>query len=150
VLVATSDARETLKFDNRKRFLRWVSEVADGRPIIFKLHPNEKEERARREILAHLPDALVFADGNVNHMIANCDVLITQYSSVVYVGMALGKQVFSYFDVGILSNLMPVQNGGRSARNIATVCHGVLEEDRMPQRAFAAATPLPEPAASLG
>jgi hypothetical protein len=149
VLVATSDARETLKFDSRKRFLQWVGEIAAGRPIIFKLHPNEMPERARREISAHLPDALVFAEGNVNAMIANCDVLITQYSSVVYTGIALGKEVHSYFDVGILASLAPIQNGGRSAQNIAAVCRGVLEEDRVPQRAFAPTAFLSEPTASL-
>jgi hypothetical protein len=32
-------------------------------------------------------------------MIANCSTLITQYSTVVYTGIALGKEVHSYFDV---------------------------------------------------
>ena len=127
VLVATSDMRETKRFDNRKKFIRRCLEIADGRPIIFKLHPNEKVERATREIEALAPHALVFADGNTNHMIANCDVLITQYSSVVYVGLALGKETHSYFDVERLKRLTPIQNGGASDRNIAEVCRGLLE-----------------------
>ena len=127
VLVATSDVRETKGFDNRKKFIRRCLEIADRRPIIFKLHPNEKVERATREIEALAPHALVFADGNTNHMIANCDALITQYSSVVYVGLALGKEVHSYFDVERLKRLTPIQNGGTSDRNIAEVCRGLLE-----------------------
>ena len=68
----------------------------------------------------------MFADGNTNHMIANCDVLITQYSSVVYVGLALGKECHSYFDMAQLTRLMPLQNGGTSGRRIARVCEQVL------------------------
>jgi hypothetical protein len=30
--------------------------------------------------------------GNTNEMIANCSELITQYSTVVYVGMVFGKK----------------------------------------------------------
>ena len=125
-LVATSDARETLKWDNRKRFIRRALDIADGRPVLFKLHPNEDLERARKEIKALAPQAIVLETGNVNHMIANCDVLITQYSSVVYIGLALGKEVHSYFDREQLKRLQPIQNGGSSARKIAQVCREVL------------------------
>src|SRR5262249_21421255 len=38
VLVCTSDARETFKFDNRRRFIRRAVAIADGRPLIFRLH----------------------------------------------------------------------------------------------------------------
>jgi hypothetical protein len=55
-------------------------------------------------------------------MIANCDILITQYSSVAYIGLALGKEVHSYFNIEELKRLMPIQNGGRSAENIAHAC----------------------------
>ncbi len=127
VLVATSDVRETKRFDGRKKFIRRCLEIADGRPIIFKLHPNEKIKRATREIEALAPHALVFADGNTGHMIANCDALITQYSSVVYIGLVLGKEVHSYFDVERLKKLTPVQNGGASAKKIAGVCRALLE-----------------------
>jgi hypothetical protein len=126
-LVATSDARETFKWDNRKRFIRRALDIADGRTVLFKLHPNEDSQRACREIKALAPQAIVFEEGNVNHMIANCDVLITQYSSVVYIGLALGKEVHSYFDRNQLKRLLPIQNGGTSALNIAQVCRGLLQ-----------------------
>ncbi len=126
VLVGTSDTRETFKFDNRERFLKRVLSIAKGRKLIFKLHPNERIERSKREIKKHAPDALVFSDGDINTMIANCDVLITQYSSVAFIGLALGKEVHSYFDVEILKRLLPIQNGGTSAKKIATVCRGYL------------------------
>jgi len=126
VLVATSDARETFKLDNRKEFIRKALEIAEGRELIFKLHPNENHPRAIREIKALAPHALVLTEGNTNHMVANCDVLITQYSSVVYIGLALGKEVYSFFDLNILKALLPIQNGGTSARNIAEVCKNFL------------------------
>jgi hypothetical protein len=128
VMVATTDMRETYRFDNRKRFIQRAVAIADGRPMLFKLHPNEKRERAIAEIRQYAPaDARVFAEGNTNHMIANCTELITQYSTVVYVGIALGKRVHSYFDVDELKRLMPIQNGGQSARNIADVCCQFIE-----------------------
>lgn len=126
VLVATSDARETFKFDNRPNFIRRCRDIAAGRPLIFKLHPNEKAERAMREIKALAPNALVLTDGNINHMIANCDVLITQYSTVVYTGLALGKECYSYFDMETLRRLVPLQNGGKSDQHIAQVCRHLL------------------------
>ncbi len=100
--------------------------VADGRLLVFKLHPNERVERARREIAREAPRALVFAEGNTNHMIANCDALVTRFSSVVYIAVALGKEVHSDFDAATLRRLLPVQNGGASARHIADVCRRLL------------------------
>ncbi|HTP13526.1 MAG TPA: hypothetical protein VMM37_07840 [Bacteroidota bacterium] len=133
VLVCTSDARETFKIENRARFIRRCVDIAAGRPLLFKLHPNENKDRARREIERIAPDALVFAEGRTEEMIANCRVLITQYSSVVYVGMALGKEVHSYFDVRELRRLMPVQNAS-AAKNIASLCRNVLESGEAPVR----------------
>lgn len=127
VLVATSDARETFKFDNRKRFIKRALNIADGRQVIFKLHPNENVKRATKEILSLAPDALIFTEGNTNHMVANCDVLVTQYSSVVYIGLALGKEVYSYFDLAMLKKLLPIQNGGTSAKKIANLCKEYLD-----------------------
>lgn len=127
VLVATSDTRETFKRDNRRRFIAHALEIAAGRPMIFKLHPNENVLRATREIHALAPHALVLSDGNTGEMIANCDVLITQYSSVAFIGLALGKEVHSYFDVAELKRLLPIQNGGASHRHIAAVCRRLLE-----------------------
>jgi hypothetical protein len=125
VLVCSSDARETLKRDDRRAFLARCRNIAAGRQLIFKLHPNENAARARREIAAACPGALVYADGSTEEMIANCDVLVTQYSSTVFVGLALGKEIHSYFDLDDLKRLMPIQNQS-AARNIAAVCRDVL------------------------
>ena len=122
-MVATSDIRETFRSDERVKFIKQTVKIANGRPLIFKLHPNEKKDRAISEIKKNSPsNTLIYTDGNTNHMIANCDELITQYSTVVFVGIALGKKVHSYFDVEELNRLMPIQNNGTSAKNIADIC----------------------------
>jgi hypothetical protein len=126
VLVCTSDTRETFKWDNRKRFIRRAVEVAAGRPLFFKLHPNEDWERSSREIERWAPGARVFTRGSAEEMVANCSVLLCQYSTLAFVGLALGKEVHSYFDVEELRRLLPLQ-GGVAARNIAEVCRGLLE-----------------------
>ncbi|KAF0153126.1 MAG: hypothetical protein FD143_566 [Ignavibacteria bacterium] len=129
VLVCTSDARETFKIENRIKFIKECVNTSKGKQLIFKLHPNENFERASHEINKHAPGALVFANGNTNHMIANCDVLITKYSSVSFVGLALGKEVHSYFDIDELKKLMPWQNGGTSAERIAKVGTELLDTE---------------------
>lgn len=126
VLVATSDTRETYNYENRKKFIKKAVKIANGRQIIFKLHPNEKVGRATREVNKWAPGALVYSKGNVHEMIANADVLITKFSTVVYTGIALGKEVYSGFDLKMLKKLSPTQNGGRSAANIAGVCNDLL------------------------
>jgi hypothetical protein len=130
VLVATSDSRETFKYENRKKFIQKAVEIAGGRQLIFKLHPNEYVERAVREINLYAPGALVYSSHSVEEMIANCDVLITRFSSVVYVGLALGKEVYSEFDIEELRCLMPEQNNGMSAYKIAVVAEELLNSDR--------------------
>jgi hypothetical protein len=128
VLVATSDIRETFHKDDREAFLANCVKIADGRQLIFKLHPNEEKERSTAEIKKIAPaDALVFTDGNTSHMVANCQELVTQYSTVVYIGIALGKKVHSYFDVDKLKSLTPLQTGGTSAAQIAEICRSFLE-----------------------
>ena len=127
VMVATSDARETFKLENRKKFILDCVKEAKGRQLLFKLHPNEKFERAKKEIETYAPGAFVYQQGNTNHMIANCDVLITKYSSVVYIGLALGKEVHSYFNLNDLKKLMPIQNNGTSAERIAEIGEQMLE-----------------------
>ena len=119
VMVATTDMRETFRYENRKKFILECLKIAGGKQLLFKLHPNEDALRAEKEISMYAPGSLVFTSGNTNEMIANCDVLITKYSSVVYIGLALGKQVYSYFNIENLKELMPIQNGGASAENIA-------------------------------
>jgi hypothetical protein len=126
VLVATSPLREVFQWDDRVKFIQQAYKIAAGRKMIFKLHPNEKVGRARREIRRHAPGALIYFDGNTNHMIANCEVLITQFSSVVFVGLALGKKVYSYLDLDTLKKLLPIQNGGASARRIAEICRNII------------------------
>lgn len=126
VLGATSCLRETWKPEDRRGFIRRCLEVADGRELLFKLHPNEDHDRARREIEGLVPRALVFESGNTNHMIANCSALVTRYSSVVHVAVALGKEVHADLDGVTLRRLLPLQNGGTSARRIADVCRRYL------------------------
>ncbi|MBS1602662.1 MAG: hypothetical protein JST42_08330, partial [Bacteroidetes bacterium] len=127
VLVATSDIREAFNSDDRPAFIRRCVEIAGSRQLIFKLHPNEKKERAVAEIKAIAPSAIVYTEGNTEHMIANCEELITQYSTVVYIGIALGKKVHSYFNIEQLRRLAPIQNGGVSAARIADICRQYIE-----------------------
>jgi hypothetical protein len=128
VLVCTSPLREIFQGEDRKAFIRRAVEIAAGRPLIFKFHPNENMERATREVRHYAPGALVFATGSAEEMIANCDVLITRFSSTAFVGLALGKETYSDFSIDEMRRLMPVQNGS-AALNIAKVCRRVLEED---------------------
>lgn len=127
VMVATTDMRETFRYENRIAFIKEAVRIADGRRLLFKLHPNENAERAEREIRKYAPiDTLIYSSGNTNQMIANCCELITQYSTVVYTGIALGKKVHSWFNVDELKRLLPLQNGGISAKNIADVCRNYI------------------------
>ena len=126
VLVATSDTRECYMYENRKKFIENALIIANGRQLIFKLHPNEKVDRAVKEINTYAPEALVFPTGNVHEMIANCNVLITRFSTVVYTGIALNKEVYSYFKLSELKKTAPLQNSGSSAYNIALECLNLL------------------------
>jgi hypothetical protein len=126
VLACTSPLRELFRGEDRPAFIRKVLAIADGRPIIFKLHPNENVERATREINEHAPRALVFSAGSAEEMIANCDVLITRFSSTAFVGIGLGKETHSDVDMEEMRRLMPIQNNA-SAKNIANVCRELLD-----------------------
>jgi hypothetical protein len=128
VMVATSDAREIYHYDNRPLFIKRAVKIANGRQMLFKLHPNENFERAEAEIKKYAPaGTLIYNCGNTNHMIANCCELVTQYSTVVYAGISMGKKVHSYFNVDELRQLSPWQNGGISAKNIAQICNSYIE-----------------------
>jgi len=133
-LVATSDTRETFKYENRKAFIEKAKKLSKGKQLIFKLHPNENHKRAIKEINKYAPGALVYTDANIWEMIANCDILITKYSTVVYAGLALGKEVCSDIDINELKKLIPNQNNGQSAKNIAEVCRKVIKENIILQR----------------
>ncbi|HET6899267.1 MAG TPA: hypothetical protein VFK70_13000, partial [Vicinamibacteria bacterium] len=126
VLAATSCLRETLKPEDRGGFIRKAVRVAGGRPLLFKLHPNEDVSRARREIERDAPQAMVLAEGNTLHMVANCEALVTRYSTVLLWALALGKEVHSDLPDADLSRLAPLQTGGRSALRIADVCREVM------------------------
>jgi hypothetical protein len=125
-LAVTTPFRETLRRDDRVGFIRKCVDIAAGRPLIFKLHPLENPERARREIDRHAPGAITLERGNVNHMIANAGVVITQQSTATFVAVALGKETHTYLDVGQLRELMPIQNGGDSAIRIAHASRRLL------------------------
>lgn len=128
VMVASTDMRETFRYENRPAFIQEAVRIANGRRLLFKLHPNENFVRADSEIRKHAPkDTLIYHSGNTNEMIANCCELITQYSTVVYTGIALGKKVHSWFNTDELYKLMPIQNGGTSAQNIANICRAYIE-----------------------
>lgn len=136
VLVATSDRRETFNYENRKKYIIKSLKIADGRQLIFKLHPNENFTRAISEINRYAPDSIIYTEGNINHMIANCSVLITKYSSAVYVGIALGKEVYSDFDIDELQKLCPIQNNGTSAYEIARIAKRYLRIDDFTENVF--------------
>jgi len=52
------------------------------------------------------PGAMVFATGSAEQMIANCDVLITRFSSTAFVGLALGKETYSDYSMDEMRRLM--------------------------------------------
>lgn len=128
VLVCTSDLRETFRWDRRERFLRRALKIAAGRPLHVKFHPNENQTRARRELLALCPTARIHTSASTEQLIANCAVLITQVSSVTFVGLVLGKEVHSDLDLAELRRLLPLQNGATSAERIAQVCRELLPQ----------------------
>ena len=126
VLVATSPLRETFRPDDRMAFLHRCVQIANERPLIFKLHPTENVERATREVHRLIPEAQVFAHGNVNPMIANASAVITQQSTCTFVAVALGKEVHTSLNINELKRLLPIQNGGISAHKIAEISRRLL------------------------
>ncbi|MFO0757337.1 MAG: hypothetical protein U0359_12650 [Byssovorax sp.] len=141
VLVCTSDVREVFWYEDRKGFIEKAKRIAAGRKLIFKLHPNEKLPRATDEIARWAPGSLVYTTGSAEQMVANCDVLVCQYSSLAHIGMALGKEVHSFFDIDELRKLKPLQHG-MGAKNIAAVARRLLGE---PEPVVAEPPPPPRP-----
>lgn len=127
VLVATSDMRETFKYENRKKLIFKALEIAGEKKVIFKLHPNENVKKRTAEIKKYAPDALVYYGIPIEPMIAHCDTLVTRYSSVIFVASALGKKVYSDIDEKTIRKLTPIQNGGTSAKNIAEEARKLIE-----------------------
>lgn len=130
VLVATSDIRETLKYENRKKLINYALKIANGRKLIFKLHPNEKVKKRIDEIKKYAPEALVYHGVSIDPLLANCDVFITKYSSTIFPAFVLGKEVHCAIDNEELKKLVPIQNGGTSAKNIAEVANELLSSSR--------------------
>ncbi|HEX2996288.1 MAG TPA: hypothetical protein VHP14_15790 [Anaerolineales bacterium] len=126
VLAATSPLRESFRYDDRIAFIRHCVAIAAGRSLIFKLHPTENIKRAIREIERYAPGAMVLTHGNVNHMIANAAVVMTQQSTCTFVAVGLGKEVHTNLNMEELKRLMPIQNNGISARRIAEISKRVL------------------------
>ncbi|MGA7193588.1 MAG: hypothetical protein WBW94_08160 [Anaerolineales bacterium] len=126
VLVATSPLRETFRRDDRMDFLHRCIQIANGKPLIFKLHPTENPKRATQEIHRLVPEAQVLTHGNINPMIANASVVITQQSTCTFVAIALGKEVYTNLNINELKHLMPIQNGGLSAQRIAEISRRLL------------------------
>ncbi len=89
----------------------------------------EEFQRRTAEIKKLAPDALVYTSGSAEEMIANSDVLITSYSSTIYVGLALGKEVYSVLDMDELQQLTPVQNRC-AAKHIADVCRELIGDEK--------------------
>jgi hypothetical protein len=102
--------------------------LANGRKLIFKLHPAENLKRAAAEIRRWAPEAITFTEGVTEHMVANCDVFITRQSSVVYAALALGKEVHADLDQEQLKKLLPIQNSGTSAQKIAHAVREYMEQ----------------------
>jgi len=125
VLACTSDGRETFRRDDRKAFIRWAVAIARGRPLVFKLHPNESVRRATAEIRRWAPSAQILTSGSGEELAANCHTLVTEWSTLAYVGLALGKPTYSYRDLERHRTMLPLQHR-RGAANIAEVCREVL------------------------
>jgi hypothetical protein len=125
VLACTSDGRETFRRDDRKQFIRWAQSIAGDRPLVFKFHPNERMSRAVAEVRRWAPAARALTSGSGEELAANCHTLITEWSTLSYVGLALGKPTYSYRDLEAHRAMLPVQHG-RGAFNIAAVCREVI------------------------
>jgi len=125
VLACTSDGRETFRRDDRKTFIQWARDIAGERPLVFKFHPNENMDRAIREVRRWAPNAHYVTSGSGEELAANCHSLVTEWSTLAYVGLALGKPTYSYRDLERHRAMLPLQHG-RGAANIAMVCRDVL------------------------
>lgn len=129
VLACTSDGRETFRRDDRKRFIDWALSIAGERPLVFKFHPNERMARAVAEVRRWAPNARALTSGSGEELAANCHTLITEWSTLSYVGLALGKPTYSYRDLETHRAMLPVQHG-RAAAEIAQVCRDVVTQRR--------------------
>jgi hypothetical protein len=137
VLACTSDGRETFRRDDRKAFIERARDIAGIRPLLFKFHPNERMGRAIAEVRKWAPSAGYLTSGCGEELAANCHTLITEWSTLTYVGLALGKPTYSNRDLDHHRAMIPEQHR-RGAANIADVCREVLGTNE-PRSAFEAA-----------
>lgn len=128
LLACSSYIRESKLPEDRVGFIKKSLELAEGKQVIFKIHPKEDLERAVSEVREHAPEALVFTSGNTEEMIANCDILVTRYSTVILTALAMGKKVYSDMDSRIYPDITPIQTGGKSAGIIANIARELLED----------------------
>ncbi len=54
--------------------------------------------------------------------------MISEYSSVILLALAMNKEVRCECNLEEIKQLLPVQNGGESARKIARICQRIVEE----------------------
>lgn len=64
-------------------------------------------------------------------MIANCSMMVTLSSSVVFPAVAMGKPVVSNLDMREIRSLLPIQNGGTSAERIASICKELMNTPKI-------------------
>jgi len=126
VLLATHPGREYYEGERRLALLKRTRAIAAGRRIVVKFHPQEKQDRARREVEKVLPEAMVAAETDVRPLIANCAALVTTYSTVIFYAMLMNKPVFSSYSEAHIEKLLPEQNGDAASR-IAAVCRRAIE-----------------------
>src|SRR5262249_21298255 len=110
---------------DRKAFITRCVELAAGRPLVFKFHPNERMQRAVAEVERWAPGSRCLTDGSGEELAAHCDVLVTEWSTPPLVGRALGKEPHTCRDRDEIPRPLPLQHG-RAAANIARVCRAVL------------------------
>lgn len=134
VFVATSPLRETFAvfFGGKKRakLLQEAYQRAKelDAPLIIKLHPFENQNRTKKEIKEHAPDAKIVTDSAEYHAV-NCRVLFTETSTVTLAGLLdNNKEIHSMLNLDRLRNHFPIQNNGESACIIAKKINKNLEQ----------------------
>ena len=134
VLCCTSDTRETYKLDNRKKFIRRAAgDRGRAGRCSSSCTPTRTASAAPARSSAGRPGRGCSPAARPRRWWPTPSVLICQYSTLAFVGLALGKEVHSYFDLEELRRLLPLQGGG-AAGNIAEVCRGCCATSARPRR----------------
>jgi hypothetical protein len=110
----------------------FVARGAPGHRLVVTGMPNFDDfaahGRAVAEVKRLAPAATYLTDGSRGsgeELAANCEALITEWSTLAFIGLAFGKETYSYRDLEEVRRLLPLQHG-RAAKNIADVCREVL------------------------